>query len=54
MSSAIIGGKGNELLSFLPPSLLAISTCMELLLSALQANDQTTALFLARHVLSRP
>ncbi|KAI1635753.1 ankyrin repeat-containing domain protein [Biscogniauxia mediterranea] len=54
MSSAVIGGKGREVLSFFPPRLLSVSTCMELLLSALQANDQTTALELAQGVLSYP
>lgn len=52
MSSAIIGGNGSELLRLFPPNTFAVSTCIELLLSALQANDQTTALDLAQHILS--
>ncbi|KAI0888363.1 ankyrin repeat-containing domain protein [Annulohypoxylon maeteangense] len=54
ISSAIIGGKGGEVLSLFPPKALAVSTYMEFLLSALQADDGTTALDLAQGVLSHP
>ncbi|KAL7961528.1 ankyrin repeat-containing domain protein [Trichoderma compactum] len=52
MCSAIIGGRGSEVLNFFPPRALSVSACMELLLSALQANDQTVALDLVQGVLS--
>jgi ankyrin repeat protein len=54
MSSSIISGLGSGVLSFFPLRPLAVATSMELLLSALQANDQTTALDLAVSVLSHP
>ncbi|KAI1771105.1 ankyrin repeat-containing domain protein [Hypoxylon cercidicola] len=54
MSSTIVSGKGNEVLNYLPTRKFAVSTYMELLLSALQANDQNTALGLAQYVLSHP
>ncbi|QYT01017.1 hypothetical protein H0G86_008073 [Trichoderma simmonsii] len=52
MCSAIISGRGSEVLNFFPPRALSVSACMRLLLSALQANDQTVALDLVQGVLS--
>lgn len=54
MSSAILSGKGSSVLGLVQPSSLTMPTCMELLLSAFQANDQATALDLARTILSHP
>lgn len=54
MSSEIFSGKGSDELSFTQPSLLTMSTCMELLLAVLRANDQYTLLDLTRGILSHP
>ncbi|KAI0407367.1 ankyrin repeat-containing domain protein [Xylaria palmicola] len=54
LSSSIISGIGSEFLNLCSPRISSISTSIMLLLSALQANDQTMALDLAQGVLSHP
>ena len=54
MTSAILSGKGSDVLRFTQPISLTMSTCMELLPSALQANDQPMALDLTRRIFSHP